>query len=388
MEQPKFMKILIDATGITREKAGVGVYAKNLLSHLTAFPSDMEIFILAQDDDPEMDFSGRSGVTMIHVPARWFRILPLRLLLEQFYLPALLHRRSIDVVHSLHYAFPLVTFGSRRVVTFHDMTFFTMPEVHERAKVVYFRFFMWAMGRLADHSIFISRSALEDYRERLGKERGASSVVPHGKGEMFRPEPPFDEIALRERYALRGPFALYLGTIEPRKNLPRLVEAFGSIALKYPALQLVLAGKKGWMFEELEQTIRRLRLTNRVHFTGFVAEEDKPALLASCALFIYPSLYEGFGLPALEAIACGAPTITSNTSSLPEVVGDAALLVDPTSVESLGQAMEAVLSNPALREELKRKGPVQAKLFTWEKTAAATVDIYRSLFQLRTARWK
>jgi glycosyltransferase involved in cell wall biosynthesis len=379
------MKILIDATGITREKAGVGVYARSLLSNLTAVPSDMEIYILAQDDDPEMDFSGRPGVTMIRVPARWFRILPLRFLLEQLYLPMLLWRRHIDVVHSLHYAFPLVVFGTRRVVTFHDMTFFTMPELHERTKIIYFRFFMAKMGRLADHSIFISHSALNDFRARLGHERGASSVVPHGKGAAFRPDIVFDPVALRKRYGLNESFALYLGTIEPRKNLPRLVEAFANIAAKYPALQLVIAGKRGWMAEELYQTISRLNLADRIHFPGFIAEEDKAALLVSCTLFIYPSLYEGFGLPALEALACGTPTVTSNTSALPDVVGDAALQVDPTSVQALTDAMGAILSSEELREDLKRRGPMQAALFTWEKTSAATAAVYRSLARRKSS---
>ncbi len=377
----KAMKILIDATGISRQKAGVGVYAMNLLDQLTAVASDLQFYVLAQDDDPEMDYGDRANVTMVRVPARWFRRLPLRFLLEQVYLPLLLRRRGIDVVHSLHYAFPLVTFGTRRAVTFHDMTFFNMPEVHERTKVLYFRSFMRAMARLADHSIFISRSALEDYTARLGPIRGASSVIPHGKGEQFRQDVVFDRGRLSEHYGLAEQFVLYLGTIEPRKNLSRLVEAFAAIADRHPKLQLVIAGKRGWMIEDLYRTIERLGLEKRVLFPGFVSEEDKPALLRACALFVYPSLYEGFGLPALEAIACGAPTITSRIAALPEVVGDAALLIDPNSTESLAQAMESLLTTPGLREELERKGAMQAARFTWERTAAATAMVYRSLGQ-------
>ena len=373
------MNILIDATGIPVDKAGVGVYARNLLDQLTRQPGDLRFFLLAQDDDPEMDLSARPGVTMIWVPARLFRILPLRFLLEQLYLPLALLRRRIDVVHSLHYAFPLVSFGTRRVVTFHDMTFFTMPEVHRRIKIVYFRFFMRQSVRRVDRMIFISRSALADCTALLGPVRGIATVIPHGKSEEFRPDPAPERLeAVRTKYGIPGRFVLYVGTLEPRKNLPRLVEAFAATAARDPAIQLVLAGKMGWMADELQATIARLGLGPRVVFPGFILEEEKPVLLAACEVFVYPSLYEGFGLPALEALACGAPTITSDTSSLPEVVGDAALLIDPTSTASLQRALERVLTDPALAGSLRAAGPVQAARFRWELTAERTAEVYRS----------
>ncbi len=371
------MKILIDATAVPKEKAGVGVYARNLLGSLARSPAALEIYVLAQDDDPEMDFSWSPQVRMLWVRARVFRVLPMRFLLEQIYLPFLLWRKKISVAHSLHYAFPLVSFGTRRVVTFHDMTFFTMPEVHERVKVIYFRAFMRASRHLADHMIFISRSALADYTAKLGAPRGRVSVIPHGKGEEFRPGPSAARVrAVRERYGLGERFVLYVGTIEPRKNLPRLVEAFAAVAASDPALQLVLAGRPGWMAEELFRTIQRLDLGARIVFPGFIAEEDKAILLGACTVFVYPSLYEGFGLPALEALACGAPTITSNTSSLPEVVGEAAVLVDPTDTTALREALARILGSPELRAEMREAGPRQAAQFTWQRTAARTAAVY------------
>jgi len=373
------MKILIDATGIPREKAGVGVYARNLLDRLTRNPGTLEFFILAQNDDREMNFGHRPNVTMLWVPARFFRILPIRFLLEQLFLPVLLVKYRIQVLHSLHYAFPLLTFGTHRVVTFHDMTFFTMPEFHQRLKIVYFRFFMRASVRLVDHMIFVSRSALDDCTAQLGPIHGGASVVPHGKSDEFRPDISLDVLnAVRKKYNLHSRFILYIGTIEPRKNLPRLVEAFAPIARRDPDIHLVIAGKIGWMAEALFTAIKRLDLTSRVTFTGFVSEEDKPALLATCTIFVYPSLYEGFGLPALEALASGAPTVTSNTSSLPEVVGQAAWLVDPTSTEDIQQALETILADTLLQQELHRAGPLQAAQFTWERTATLTIEAYRS----------
>ena len=376
------MHVLIDATGITRKKAGVGVYARNLLDHLTRDTRGLHFLILAQDDDPEMDFSRRPHVTMLWVPARVFRLLPLRFLLEQLYLPFLLWHRKVHVVHSLHYAFPLFTPGTLRVVTFHDMTFFNMPEVHQRFKVFYFRIFMRAAMRRAEHIIFISHSAMHDARTRLGPPRGHASVIPHGKSASLRPDlPPERVLAVRSRYGIGERFLLYIGTVEPRKNLPRVVEAFASLAARHPDLQLVIAGKMGWMTDGLLQSIEQLQLQSRVLFTGFIDENDKAPLLAACTVFVYASLYEGFGLPALEALACGAPTITSNLSSLPEVVGEAALLVDPLDTQALAEAMETLLSTPLLRQRLQKEGPERAAQFTWERTAALTADLYRALPQ-------
>jgi glycosyltransferase involved in cell wall biosynthesis len=359
----------------------VGNYAKNLIDALARTEGDpLELFILAQDDDAEMDFGQYPNVNMLWVPARWFRILPLRFMLEQLGLPFLLLRHRINVLHSLHYAFPLVSFAAKRVVTFHDMTFFTMPEVHERIKVLYFRFFMRASAHLPDGVIFVSHSALADFTARLGIARGGTFVIPHGKSASFHPEISLGDLEdIRGRYGIRGRFILYVGTIEPRKNLPRLIKAFSSIAVTDPEIQLVLAGKIGWMADELTREIERLKLSSRVVFTGFIPEAVKPVLLAACTLFVYPSLYEGFGLPALEAIACGTPTVTSDLSALPEVVGDAALLVDPHRPEALAAAMQALLSSPSLREELKRRGPIQAAKFTWEHTAELTANAYRSV---------
>ena len=373
------MRVLIDATGVNREKAGVGVYALNLLDSLTAIPRGIEFFLLLQDDDPEIDFSGRPKVTVIRVPAYLFRRLPLRFLLEQFYLPILLWRLRIDVLHSLHYAFPFFTFGTRRVVTFHDMTFFAMPEMHERLKVIYFTTFMRAMRRLADHAIFISQSARNDYTLRLGFLRGTASVIPHGKGKNFRADLEYDKASLLAKYELAEEFILFIGTLEPRKNLLRLVEAFAELAPCHPALQLVIAGRKGWMINQLYEDVERRGLTGRVVFPGFVDERDKASLLAACTVFVYPSLYEGFGLPALEALACGAPTVTSNTSSLPEVVGDAAVLIDPTDTSALKRAINDLIKTPSLRARLHEKGPIQAAQFSWERTADATILVYRLL---------
>lgn len=373
------MNVLIDAAAIRRNKAGVGVYAKSLIEELIRIPDGPHIFIVAQNDDPELEFCDHANVTMIRVPARLFRKLPLRFLLEQAALPFLLLRHRIDVLHSLHYSFPLVRFGTRQVVTLHDMTSFDMPEVHVPAKLFYYRVFIRAALRFSDKIIFVSHSTMRDCVRRVGSLRGGGEVIHLGKSDAFRPDLDMSGMRrVREKYGLRGEYVLYVGTIEPRKNLARLVSAFAEVSGRYPGLLLVIAGKKGWMYEDLMEAVRNTRLGSRVVFTGFIPEAEKPFLIASAKVFAYPSLYEGFGIPVLEALACGVPTLTSRVSSMPEVAGDAALLVDPKNIAELSLALDRLLSDEVLRKAMKQKALLQSAKFTWAKTAAMTLHVYEN----------
>jgi glycosyltransferase involved in cell wall biosynthesis len=371
------MNVLIDATGVTKSKAGVGVYAKNLIHELVGLHASLHLFVAAQDDDPDLDYSGQPNVTMIWVSSKLFRKLPLRILLEQVGIPFLVLKYRIDVVHSLHYTFPLMHFRAKQVVTVHDMTFFSMPEVHITLKAFYFRLFIRASLSRADSLIFVSHSAMQDFSSRLGLPSGFSTVIHHGKSEAFNPSPdPDDVVRVRDKYGLPQEFILYVGTIEPRKNLTRLVSAFASVAQNYPDLSLVIAGMKWRMYDQLLEEVYKLNLHSRVIFPGFVAEEDKALLISSAKVFVYPSLYEGFGIPVLEALACGVPTVTSNTSALPEVAGNAALMVDPNSTIEISRAIEELLSDSSLRLRLRDASIHHAAQFTWQKTAVSTLKVY------------
>lgn len=376
------MNVLIDATGIRRNKAGVGVYAKNLIEELVrTSSSDAHFFVVAQDDEPEFDFVCQHNATLIRVPAKLFRWLPLRFLLEQMVLPLLLLRYRIDVLHSLHYSFPLVRFGTKQVVTLHDMTFFNMPEVHMPVKVAYFRAFIRASILFADKIIFVSDSTRRDCVARFGAIKGSAEVIHLGKSKALRPSLDGAELErVSRKYGLGSEFVLYIGTIEPRKNLSRLVSAFARISDRHPKLLLVLAGAKGWMYDDLLDTVGKLKLESRVVFTGFVQEEEKPFLLAAAKAFVYPSLYEGFGIPVLEALACGVPTVTSRTSSIPEVAGQAALLVDPLDVDAMACALERVLSDDTVRQQLRQESLLQAAKFSWTQTAELTLMAYIDVF--------
>jgi glycosyltransferase involved in cell wall biosynthesis len=183
-----------------------------------------------------------------------------------------------------------------------------------------------------------------------------------------------------DRYNIKGQYILYLGTLEPRKNIERLIEAYAKMRdgrTKYPTL--LLAGKKGWRFDEIFHRIKDLGLQNQVIFIGYVSDRDKPGLLAGAKFLCFPSLYEGFGLPPLEAMACGTPALVSCTASLPEIVGDAALLVDPCSVESIAQAMEQLCYNTASWEDLREKGLKQVRRFDLEKSSESLYSLYESL---------
>jgi glycosyltransferase involved in cell wall biosynthesis len=372
------MKILIDCTQIGRNKAGVGAYALNLTRELLLRQrDDLQILVLAQDDDPDFALS-EEQMQIMKIPAKFFRHFPLRLVMEQLYIPWLTRKYKVDVLHSLHYSFPLVRTKARKIVTVHDMTSFIIPEVHTRMKLAYFHFFIRAGSRLADALIFVSTSTREDWKRYFPHVSKPNFVIPHGKSSIFRTGLSREQIAFTlDKYGVTKPYLVYVGTIEPRKNLTRLVVAFGQLSGSFPKHTLVLAGMKGWMNGDLFDAIRSLGLESKVILTGFIAEEDKPYLISGAELFAYPSLYEGFGMPILEAMACGTPTLTSNTSSMPEVAGDAVLIVDPYNVEDIVSGLRRLLSDAELRDSIRQKALARASLFDWGTAAQMTINAYQ-----------
>ena len=216
--------------------------------------------------------------------------------------------------------------------------------------------------------------------ELLGVESDKIEVVYPGVEKRFHPiedQTLLEEV--RNRYYLPSRFILSLGTLQPRKNFARLIEAYSLLVTHYPFLQLVIAGGKGWLYEEIFATVEQLGLEEKVIFPGFVADGDLPALYNLADLFVFPSLYEGFGLPPLEALACGRPVITSDASSLPEVTGGAGLMVEAIDVEALAEAMKRVLEDKTLREGMIARGLEQAGKFTWEKAAVKLLNLYETL---------
>jgi glycosyltransferase involved in cell wall biosynthesis len=295
-----------------------------------------------------------------------------------------------DVVHSMRTALPARSRISARVraLTVHDVIPLMHPEWMYQGAEAQVRAIMASMDIERDFVIENSEATAGDVAELLGMPRERMFVTPFAAdAEVFHAREPADRIEqVRGRLGIpRGEYVLSLCTLEPRKNLPHLIRSFFRLVdqEKLPDLHLVLVGPTGWNADEVFATLeQRPDLRARVRLTGFVPDSDLAALYAGAHAFVYPSLYEGFGLPVLEAMQCGTPVVTSNTSSLPEVVGDAALTVSPTDGDALCDALRRLLSDEALAAELRRRGLERARLFSWDRTADLTVQAYRQMLKL------
>lgn len=369
------MRIGIDATPLPPEPVGAGVYIVQLIRALAVSDTDNEFVI----------FAHQSGYDLISAPAKpnWsWVIVPekspaRRLAWEQTTLPRLARRSGIEILHSLHYTRPLLL-PCASVVTFHDMTFFLFPELHTRSKRIFFPFAIRLSARLADAFASVSENTRRDSIRLLHIPPGKIFTTPLGINEEFRPISDAGLLeACRRQYNLPDDFILYVGLLEPRKNLPLLLKAYARLANQGDVPVLVLVGRPGWGYQQVLQQIDELGLKRKVHFTGYVPAQDLPLVYNLAQIFVYPSIYEGFGLPPMEAMACGTAVITTAVSSMLDHVGDAGILVPPQNEEALSQGMFDVLSNPALREELVIKGLQRTANFTWKHTAEETLKVYQ-----------
>ena len=283
----------------------------------------------------------------------------------------------VDIFHSTDFVLPPVR-QARTILTVHDLTFVRLPECAEAGLRAYLNKVVSPSIERADLLLADSQSTKNDLIELLGVSPDKIEVVYAGVERRFRPMK--GEMALRrakKRYRLDSPFILSLGTLEPRKNFTGLIEAYA--LMRGNGLKLVIAGGKGWLYDEIFARVEELGLEDKISFPGFIADEDLPALYNLAEIFVFPSLYEGFGLPPLEAMACGTPVVTSDRPSLPEVVGEAGLMVEATDSQELARAMERVLTDENLRREMREKGLKQAEKFTWEAAAEKLLDVYRML---------
>ncbi len=283
---------------------------------------------------------------------------------------------------------------TRTVVTVHDMGYLHFPEAHTPMHRRYLALSTLWSARAATHVIAISGATRDDLVRHAGIAPEKISVIYHGLSARFRPAGDTAIAAARARYGIAGPYFLYVGTVQPRKNLVRLIEAFAaagaggwevgvgagasSFRLPSPIPQLVIAGKRGWLTEAIERRAAELGVAERVIFTGYLPDEDVPALLSGALAFVFASLYEGFGMPVLEAMACGVPVLAANTSSLPEVAGDAALLVSPADTAAIAAGLARLAAEPALRAGLRARGLARAAQFSWERCARETLAALRA----------
>jgi len=303
------------------------------------------------------------------------RVIPLPRLWTHLRLAAELLRQPPHALFVPAHVLPLVC-RVPAVVTVHDLGYRHYPQAHRPLDRRYLEWTTRRHTRVARHIIADSLATKADLVKFYQADARRISVVYLGRDEKLAPVTAAGQIeAVKNRYQINGDYLLYLGTLHPRKNLVRLIEAFAAARPQFPALKLVIAGQKGWLYAEIFARVQALGLAGQVVFPGFVANADKPALLSGALAYVFPSLYEGFGLPVLEAMACGAPVLTSTASSLPEVAGEAALLVDPTNPAQIAAGLAELAGNPALRQQLAARGFEQIKKFSWDAAAAQVLKI-------------
>jgi len=368
------MRVGINALFLGLPGTGSGQYTRHLLQALARVDSTNEYLPFSPGPAPPISnlqspISNRAKL--------WF---------EQVSFPRACRR--LDLAHVPYFASPLFP-TVPTVVTVHDLIPLILPAYRGSLLVRSYTRLVAAAARKAEAVITVSQASQRDIVRHLHIPPERVHVTYEAAGETFQPvENEAQLAAVRQKYALPKRYLLYLGGFDQRKNLPTLLKGFALLVNKRQA-QLVIAGKlpgrASPMFPDPRRLIEELGVEESVIFTGWVSEEDKPALLSEAVAFLFPSLYEGFGLPALEAMACCIPVVASNRSSLPEVVGEGGILVEPTDAESLAEAMEALLVDDALRAELRQRALVQAAKFSWEKTALETLAVYRRVAGGRNA---
>jgi glycosyltransferase involved in cell wall biosynthesis len=360
---PPQVRVALDMTLASQIPTGVGVYARTLADHLGIPP--IEVLRWRQDLGPRG-----------HAAQRLRRALRLtRWLLVR--LPRAARRDGIDVCHSPTSVGPLRT-PCPRVMTVHDAVALTIPSQHGLAERLYFRLFSVIAARRADAVLVPSRAAREEIARAYRIPPARLVVIPSAAAPRFRPVLPGARAAVLRRYGIRPPYVLHVGAAAPRKNLPRLLDAYATArrAAGGDDTQLVLVGPPGPTAPARWLRTRRLELDPHVRRLDAVPDDDLPALYSGAACLAYPSLAEGFGLPILEAMACGTPVLTSGCSSMQEVAGEAALLVDPARTETIAEGLVRLLTEDRLREELIARGLARAGAFTWARTARATEAVY------------
>jgi glycosyltransferase involved in cell wall biosynthesis len=301
---------------------------------------------------------------------------------EQFELPGVAEALGLDLLHMTCFAAPIAK-TCPVVTTIHDVVFRVRPDLVRLGLAGCLDRWAGFAAREADHVITCSHHSRQAIGEVYGMSPARITVVYEAPGAQFRPGDRSQAASTaRDRFGLEAGYVLYVGALEPKKNIDGLLEAFAQLlrtGVVPRTLQLVLAGGEGGMPYDVDQAVRLRRLDQSVRVLGYLPDEGLPLLYRGAGVFVYPSLYEGFGLPPLEAMACGTPTVVSNTTSLPEVVGEGALLVDPEDPRRIAEAMERVLLDPVLAAELSARGQARAAEFSWERAARETLQVYRDV---------
>jgi glycosyltransferase involved in cell wall biosynthesis len=375
------MRVGLDAIPLATPRTGVGHYTFELARHLA---------LIAPSDEFELvspfPFSAASVQTGDNLPSN-LRIVHKKVnsLRRKWFalgLPLYIRQSAFDLFHGTNYEVPL--WGRcPSILTIHDLSLLLHPQTHEEKQVHRGQRRLPMMARTASRIVTPSESVRREVCEHLHIKPSKVISIPEAPRDIFRPIPIEETIETRRRLRIEDEFILFVGTIEPRKNLLTLLKAFEEI-LRSTVLcpQLVIAGREGWLTNELFSQVKKSGVEDRLRFTGYLSDEDLRALYSSCRAFVYPSLYEGFGLPPLEAMACGAPVITSQIPAITETVGTrAARLVSPTDAQALARSIVELFENENERQHLSANGLQRAAQFSWERTARLTLEVYTELLR-------
>ena len=373
------MRIAYDGIPLVGQRSGIGYYTEHLIRAVAR--ADREARCVIVGPWPVRSSRGFSSLSFaepnieLPTPRLWTRLY--RRIRDELGVPASLEALvgPVDVFHGTNFLLSHPVRRAKRVVSIHDLTVMLFPEWHPAGRLREMHAGLRASAEAADRIIAVSRHTKNDIVKHLGVEPDRVAVVPLAVDPSLRPLPRAEiDAALAPLGLTHGAYLLFLGTIEPRKNVGRLLDAV--LAAGPDVGPVVLAGGLGWGNDALRPRIAELTRQGRVRSLGYVQETLRIGLLGGARALVYPSLYEGFGLPPLEAMACGTPVVTSDVASLPEVVGDAALLVDPLHTDELASAIERLWHDEALRADLRARGLARARQFTWEATARLTLDVY------------
>jgi glycosyltransferase involved in cell wall biosynthesis len=354
---------------------GIGTYIRNLLRQLARIDHDTDYVLLCRESD--LDVAAQLGPNFRGV----LEPSPNYSLREQLHVPWVLRRERPDVYHAPHYVLPAGV-RCRSVVTIHDCIHLMFPQyLPNRAAYAYARASMWAAARRSDCILTVSEASKRDILHFFDVPPEKIVVVYNAIDDHFWVAPPDEDVArVRERYQLDHDFVLYVGNIKPHKNLVRLIEAFAEFRKDgFDAVKLLIIGDEISKLPALRRAVHRHKLHKHVRFLGYLPDHTLAILYRLATVFVFPSLYEGFGLPPLEAMASGTPVVTSNVSSLPEVAGDAAVLVDPYDVDSIVDGLRRVVGDPELAATLRRRGIERAREFSWARSVEKTRQVYREV---------
>ena len=364
------MRIGIDARKL--HDFGIGTYIRNLLRQLARLDGRTEFVLLCRPADvPTLAALGENFRPVVENAGNYS-------VAEQVKIPLALRREGVTLFHAPHYVLPPLV-SCKSVVTIHDCVHLMFPQyLPNRLAFAYARTSIALAAHRATRVMTVSDSSKRDIVRLFGTDPDKISVIYNAYDERFGVEPrEEDVIRVRERYQLHDEFVLYAGNVKPHKNLERLIQAFDIVRKRgLDHLKLVLIGDEISKYAALRRAVHQHQLHKHVRFLGYLPEETLAVMYRLAGVFVFPSLYEGFGLPPLEAMASGTPVVTSNVSSLPEVAGDAAILVDPYDPRAIAEGIHRVLTDEALRRDLRRKGVARAHQFSWEASVRRVHDIY------------